>query len=221
MGFFSRKNAEYWIGVTSNQLEAGEPEKALEAISKIIQLYKFKPMTDEESQASLGVAAFLSGCAYVQLKDWSNARFWLNTFEAMNPPNKKWLEDLRREVEKLEVESKEGCHTEIETLEASGDEEGVLLARGFRDIERRSNEKAIEAFIQVLKRCGIPDPQMGVTEKAEYDQKVSMALLGLVLSYSGLAQLDEAKEYLKMLDRINPKMADEFRETWRKSPPHI
>ena len=71
-----------------------------------------------------------------------------------------------------------------------------------------------------MKSCGTPDSQMGAKEREEYDQKISMALLGLVLSYSGLAQLDKAKEYLEMLDRINPKMADEFRETWKKSPPH-
>lgn len=220
MGFFSRKNAEYWIGVASQHLEAGEPEKALKAISRIIKVYKFKPQTDEESQASLGLAAFFSGCAYVQLKDWSNARFWLDTLEAMNPPNKHWLESLRRAVEKLEAESKDGYLGAIEMIEASGGEEGVLLAKGFRKMERGLNEEAIEAFKRVLKSCVLTDPQMGATERAEYDQKVSMALLGLVLSYSSLAQLHQAKEYLGMLDRINPKMAAEFRETWRKSPPH-
>jgi tetratricopeptide (TPR) repeat protein len=220
MGFWSKKNAEYWVGVASRHLEAGEPEKALKAVSRVIQVYKLKPKTDQESQAALGVAAFFSGCAYVQLKDWSNARFWLDTLEAMNPPNKKWLEDLRREVERLEAECKENYLTEIDMIEATGGEEGVLLAKGFRDMGRGSNEEAIEAFNEVLKSCGLPDPQMGVKERAEYDQKISIALLGLVLSYSGLATLDKAKEYLEMLDHINPKMADEFRETWKKSPPH-
>ena len=218
MGFWSRKTTHYWVGGASRYLKKREPEKALAAVS---HLYKYKGKKDRDSYTAYALAAFFSGLAYVSLRDLGNARIWLNNFEEMNPPNKQWLEDLRREVEKLEAESKEGCLTAIEMLEASGGEEGVLLAKGFRNIERGSNEEAIEVFNEVLKRCGKPDPQIGVTEISEYDQKVSMALLGLVLSYLGLVQIDRAEEYLVMLDRKNPAMAEEFRKTWTKSPPHL
>jgi tetratricopeptide (TPR) repeat protein len=218
MGFWSKNTGKYWMGVALQHLGDKKPEQALAAAA---HLYPFKQKEDQDSQVAFGVAAFVSGCAYVQLKDWSNARMWLDIFEAMNPPNKQWLETLRTAVENLEAESKNACLGAIEMLEAFGGKEGVLLVKGFRDMERGSHEEAIEALNEVLKSCGTPDSQMGAKEREEYDQKISMALLGLVLSYSGLAQLDKAKEYLEMLGRINPKMAEEFRKTWAKSPPHI
>jgi tetratricopeptide (TPR) repeat protein len=218
MAFFSKKIAEYWIGVTSKYLKAGEPEKALNAVS---HLYKFQHKKEQESQSIYGLAAFLSGQAYVALNDWANARFWLDNCEATNPPNKKWLDDLRREVEKLEAESKKNYQTTVEIMKASWGEEGVWLGRGFDDLNRGMNDQAIKAFNEVLKSCGLPDSKMRAKELQEYDQRVFFALLGLVLAYSGLAQLDKAKEYLEILDHINPDMAEDFRETWKKSPPHI
>ena len=217
MVFFSKKIAEYWIGKASQHLKDGQPEKALAAVSHLL---KFKEKKDEESQGIYGIATFFSGLAYVNLRDWANARYWLTKMEALNPPNKKWLEDLRNAVEKLEAESKEHCDIAIETMKTSLGKEGELLSKGFENLNCGMNEQAIKIFIEVMENLR-RSPQIGVQELEVYNQKKSMALLGLVISYSGLGQLEIAKEYLKTLDHINPNMANEFRETWRKSPPHL
>ena len=118
----------------------------------------------------------------------------------------------------------------IEKLEETGGEEGIWLSRGFKNLERGMQEQAINAFNEVLNLCGLANPKMAIMhwgvrfkDKIERDghlDQVSLALLGFVLSYSALAQFDEAKEYLGILERINPNMAEEFRKTWRESPPH-
>jgi tetratricopeptide (TPR) repeat protein len=224
MGFWLRKTTHYWVGVASRYLKEGEPEKALAAVS---HLYKFKGKKDQDSYTAYTLAAFFSGLAYVALRDLGNACSWLHNFEEMNPPNKKWLEDLRQAVENLEATSREDMQRRrgayenaIETLETTGGEKGFLLGKGYKSIESLETEQAIKAFNEVLTLCGLSYPQMAVDYKSIDDEQliyVSFALLGLVLSYSSIAQFDEAKKYLGILDRINPNMAEEFRETWRKS----
>jgi len=145
----------------------------------------------------------------------------------MNPPNKQWLEDLRKAVENLEASSREDMQRRneaydisIEKLEAAGGEKGFLLGKGYRNMESGMTEKAISAFNEVLNLCGLSGPQMAVKDKIEGDEHLnhaSLALLGLVCSYSSLAQFDKAKEYLKILDHINPIMATEFKDTWKRS----
>lgn len=224
MGFWSRKTIHYWVGAASRYLKEGESEKALAAVS---HLYKFKGKKDQDSYTAYALAAFFSGLAYVALRDLGNARIWLHNFEDMNPPNKQWLDDLRQAVENLEATSRENMQRRrgayenaIETLETIGGEKGFLLGKGYRSIESWETEQAIKTFNEVLNLCGLSNPQMAVDYRINDDEQlnyVSFALLGLVLSYSSIAQFDEAKEYLAILDRINPNMAKEFRETWERS----
>ena len=122
--------------------------------------------------------------------------------------NKPDLEALLKSEEK----KKEGFHVAIEQMEALGGKEGILLSRGFRSLENNVHEEAIKAFDAVL---NLHSPGMKSMDSEAF---VSFALLGLICSYSGINQIDKAKEYLEILDRINPDMAAEFRETWRKSP---
>lgn len=224
MGFWSRKTTHYWVGGASRYLKKREPEKALDAVS---HLYKYKGKKDQDSYTAYALAAFFSGLAYVSLRDLGNARIWLHNFEEMNPPNKQWLEDLRKAVENLEASNREDMQSRqgaydaaIETLEATGGEKGFWVGRGYKSLESGMTEQAISAFNEVLNLCGLSGPQMVVKDKIEGDEllnHVSLALLGLVCSYSSLAQFDKAKEYLAILDRINPNMAEEFRKTWKRS----
>ena len=132
-----------------------------------------------------------------------------------------WFKDLLSQMQnkpdleawlKSEEKKKEGFHVAIEQMEALGSKEGILLARGFRSLENNMHEEAIKAFDEVLSLHSL-----GMKSK-DSEAFVSFALLGLICSYSGINQIDKAKEYLEILDRINADMAEEFRETWRKSP---
>jgi len=220
MAFWSRKTSHYWIGAASRFLKDGQPEKVLAAVS---HLYKYRGKKDQDSQAAYGLAVFFSGMAYVALSQVANARIWLIIFENLNPPNKDLLEILRKAVKNLEasMQIRKKAHDDaIETLEKTGGEKGFWLGKGYKSIERGMTDQAIEAFNKVLNLCSISNPKKIVRDKIDDGEQlnyVSLALLGLVLSYSAVARFDDGKEYLVILDRINPIMANEFRETWKRS----
>jgi len=231
--FKGNLSPQYWLGEGMKHIKEMKPNEAISAFAHVID---FKPNdpNDPEWQSAYGMAIWWSGIAYVALGRFEMAWSCLRIVETLDPPNKELVKDLRAAIEKAEalrkediLKRKEASDAAIELVEATGGEKGFWLGKGYKSIESGKIEQAINAFNEVLNLCGLADPKMAVIhwgvrfkDKIERDgqlNNVSLALLGLVLSYSSLAQFDEAKEYLGILARINPNMAEDFRETWRKS----
>jgi tetratricopeptide (TPR) repeat protein len=231
--FKGNLSPQYWLGEGMKHIKEMKPNEAISAFAHVID-FKPKDPNDPEWQSAYGMAIWWSGIAYIGLGRFEMARSCLRIVETLDPPNKELVKDLRAAIEKAEtlrredmLKRKEASDAAIEMVEATGGEKGFWLGKGYKSIESGMFEQAINAFNEVLKLCGLTDPKIEVMhwgmrfkDKIERDGQldhVSLALLGLVLSYSSIAQLDEAKEYLGILDRINPKMAEDFRETWKKS----
>lgn len=217
---------QYWLGEGMRYIKEMKPKEAISAFAHIID-YKPKNPNDPEWQSVYCMATWWSGIAYVGLGRFEMARSCLRIVETIDPPNKELVKDLREAIEKAEalrkediVRRKAASDKAIEMFEATGGEKGFWLGKGYKSIENGMTDQAIEAFNKVLNLCGLSNPKMAIKDKIEGDEQlnyVSLALLGLVLSYSSLARFDEGKEYLGILDRINPLMAEEFRETWKRS----
>jgi tetratricopeptide (TPR) repeat protein len=219
--FWPKKARQYWLGEGMRYIKEKKPKKALVVLNKVLNI-KPKDPEDQDWKATYCVATYYLGLAYVGLGNYYLARQCLTITEKLNPHNNKLVDDLRETIEmaerireERELPRKQAFYAALEKEELKSGE-GVLIARGYREMESTSLEQAIKTFNEVL----ILQPADYQMKGKDNEEHVSLALLGLVLSYSGLGQFDNAKEYLGILERINPDMAEEFRETWRKSPPH-